>query len=88
MLLEYDIVIVSQKAIKGSAIAEFLADRPADDYEPMKLDFPDEDIMAVEEDGDPVDEWTKKVFHGSDEQYEVHIDHIFAEAFRQSCYRL
>lgn len=47
MLSEYDIVYVSQKAIKGSAVADFLADRASADFEPMKLDFPDEDLMAV-----------------------------------------
>ena len=39
MLSEYDIVYVSQKAIKGNVITEFLANKVADDYEPMKLDF-------------------------------------------------
>ena len=47
MLSEYDILYVSQKAIKGSAIAEFLAERATDDYEPIKLDFPDEDVMGI-----------------------------------------
>jgi len=47
LLSEYDIVYVSQKAIKGSAIAEFLADRAVDDYEPMKFEFPDEDLMSI-----------------------------------------
>ena len=47
MLSEYDILYVSQKATKGSAIADFLADRALDDYEPMKFEFPDEDLMAV-----------------------------------------
>ena len=31
----------------GSAIVEFLADRAIEDYEPMKFDFPDEDVMMV-----------------------------------------
>ena len=38
---------VSQKAIKGSAIADFLAERANEEYEPMSFDFPDEDLMAV-----------------------------------------
>ena len=33
--------------IKGSAIAEFLADRTEDKYEPMKFEFPDEDLMTI-----------------------------------------
>ena len=44
---EYDIQYVSQKAIKGSAIVEFLADRTEDEYEPMKFEFLDEDLMTI-----------------------------------------
>ena len=40
LLSEYDIQYVSQKAIKGSAIAKFLADRIVKEYEPMKFEFP------------------------------------------------
>ena len=38
---------MSQKAIKGSAIAEFLANRTEEEYEPMKFEFPDEDLLAI-----------------------------------------
>ena len=47
LLSEFDILYVSQKAIKGSAIADFLAERANEEYEPMSFDFPDEDLMAV-----------------------------------------
>ena len=47
LLSDYNIQYVSQKAIKGSAIVEFLADRTEDEYEPMKFEFPDEDLMAI-----------------------------------------
>ena len=47
LVSECDIVYVSQKAIKGSVIADFLADRAIEDYEPMKFDFPDEELMAI-----------------------------------------
>ena len=47
LLSEFDIVYVSQKAIKGSAIADFLAERASEEYEPMSFDFLDEDLMAV-----------------------------------------
>ena len=47
LLLEFDILYVSQKAIKVSAIAYFLTERANDEYEPMSFDFPDEDLMAV-----------------------------------------
>ena len=35
------------KAIKGSAIADFLAERASEEYEPMSFDFLDEELMAV-----------------------------------------
>ncbi|XP_017972559.1 PREDICTED: uncharacterized protein LOC108661170 [Theobroma cacao] len=47
LLSEYDIVYVSQKAIKGSAIADFLAERVEEDYEPMEFEFPNEDLMSI-----------------------------------------
>ncbi|KAG8474326.1 hypothetical protein CXB51_033841 [Gossypium anomalum] len=47
LLSEFDIVYVSQKAIKGSAIAEFLASRALEDYEPLNFDFPNEELMCV-----------------------------------------
>ena len=47
LLSEYDIQYVSQKVIKGSIIAEFLADRTEDEYEPMKFEFLDEDLMTI-----------------------------------------
>ncbi|KAK5775914.1 hypothetical protein PVK06_043870 [Gossypium arboreum] len=40
-------VYVSQKAVKGSAIADFLASRVLEDYEPLTFDFPNEDLMYV-----------------------------------------
>ena len=47
LLSEFDILYVSQKAIKRSAIADFLAERANKEYEPMSFDFPDEDLMTV-----------------------------------------
>ncbi|KAG8474852.1 hypothetical protein CXB51_031494 [Gossypium anomalum] len=47
LLSEFDIVYVSQKAIKGSVIAEFLASRALEDYEPSSFDFPNEELMYV-----------------------------------------
>ncbi|XP_012435102.1 uncharacterized protein LOC105761746 [Gossypium raimondii] len=35
------------KTIKRSAIADFLASRALEDYEPLNFDFPDEDLMYV-----------------------------------------
>ncbi|XP_052878938.1 uncharacterized protein LOC128285507 [Gossypium arboreum] len=47
LLSEFDIVYVNQKAVKGSAIADFLASRALEDYEPLSFDFPNEDLMYV-----------------------------------------
>ena len=47
LLSEFDILYVSHKAIKGSAIVDFLAERANEEYEPMSFDFPNEDLMAV-----------------------------------------
>ncbi|KAK5792886.1 hypothetical protein PVK06_034014 [Gossypium arboreum] len=47
LLSEFDIVYVSQKVIKGSAIVEFLASRALEDYKPLSFDFPNEELMYV-----------------------------------------
>jgi len=57
LLSEYDILYVTQKAIKGSALADFLAHQPVEDYQPMLPDFPDEDISVLFQ----VDEYNHKV---------------------------
>ena len=44
---EFDIVYVTQKAVKGSALADYLARQPINDYQPMHPKFPDEDIMTL-----------------------------------------
>ena len=59
--------MVSQKAIKGSAIVEFLADKTEDEYEPMKFEFPDEDLMTIfqiEDESTKQDTW-KLYFDGA-----------------------
>ncbi|KAA3460738.1 polygalacturonase-like [Gossypium australe] len=43
LLSEFDIVY----AVKGSAIADFLASRALEDYEPVNFDFLNEDLMYV-----------------------------------------
>ena len=47
LLSEFDILYVSQKAIKGSTIVDFLAERASEEYESMSFDFPNEDLMTV-----------------------------------------
>nr|XP_027090324.1 uncharacterized protein LOC113711359 [Coffea arabica] len=48
ILSEFDIVFTSQKAVKGQAIADHLAENPRDDdYQPLRTYFPDERILFV-----------------------------------------
>src|SRR4030043_832453 len=47
LLSEYDIEYRTQKAIKGSVLADHLAHQPVGDYQPIKFDFPDEEIMYL-----------------------------------------
>uniref|UniRef100_A0A2N9F1L3 Uncharacterized protein n=1 Tax=Fagus sylvatica TaxID=28930 RepID=A0A2N9F1L3_FAGSY len=46
----FDILFVARKAIKGQAIADYLADYPSEQLELMDSEFPDEDVMTVDED--------------------------------------
>ena len=68
LLSEFDILYVSQKTIKKSAIANFLANRANEEYEPMSFDFSDEDLMAVlqiEEEKSPKENGWKIYFDGA-----------------------
>ena len=47
LLSEYDIQYVTQKAIKGSILADHLAHHPLPEYQPVKFDFPDENVMVI-----------------------------------------
>ena len=47
ILTKYDIQYTTQKAIKGSVLVDHLAHQAVDDYQSMKFEFPDEDIMMV-----------------------------------------
>jgi len=51
LLSEFGIINVTQNEIKGSVLADYLAQKPLNDYQPMHLEFPDEDIMALFEEG-------------------------------------
>ncbi|XP_070039467.1 uncharacterized protein [Nicotiana tomentosiformis] len=51
LLSEFDIVYITQKAIKGQALAEHLTENPMDeDYEPLVMYFPDEEVLCARED--------------------------------------
>jgi RNase H-like domain found in reverse transcriptase len=53
ILTEFDITYTPQKAIKGQALADFLAAHPIQDDSPLKCDFPDEKTLHIEE-GNPI----------------------------------
>ena len=50
LLSKFDILFVARKAIKGQAIADYLVDYPSEQLELMDSEFPDEDVMTVNED--------------------------------------
>ncbi|XP_070040844.1 uncharacterized protein [Nicotiana tomentosiformis] len=51
LLSEFDIVYVTQKAVKGQALVDHLAENPVGgEYEPLKTYFPDKEVSFVGED--------------------------------------
>ena len=54
---EYDIVYTTRKAVKGSTIANHLADNAVEDYEPLDFDFPDENVLSVAGEEEKTDWW-------------------------------
>ncbi|XP_070050538.1 uncharacterized protein [Nicotiana tomentosiformis] len=50
LLSEFDTVYITQKSIKGQALADLLAENPVDgDYEPLTTYFPDEEVLFAGE---------------------------------------
>ncbi|XP_050916594.1 uncharacterized protein LOC127131718 [Lathyrus oleraceus] len=47
LLTEYDIQYVTQKAIKGSVMSDYLDHLPVEGYQLLRFDFPDEDITFI-----------------------------------------
>jgi len=58
LLSEFHIFYVTQKAIKGIALADYLAQQSLNDHQPMHPEFPEEDIMALFEEK-PDEDWDK-----------------------------
>lgn len=44
LLLEYNIVYVTRKVVKGSVIIDHLVDHAVEDYEPLNFDLPDKNM--------------------------------------------
>ena len=49
MLAEHDIVYIPQRAVKGQALADFLAAHPVPDDSPLITELPDEEVLLVDE---------------------------------------
>ena len=49
LLAEYDIVYMTRITVKGSVIADHLVDNAIKDYEHLNFDFPEKDVLIVEE---------------------------------------
>ncbi|XP_070057768.1 uncharacterized protein [Nicotiana tomentosiformis] len=48
LLSEFDIIYVTQKAVKGQTLADHLAENPIDgEYKPLKTYFPDNEVTFV-----------------------------------------
>ena len=47
LLSEYDIEYRTQKAIKSSVLADYLAHQPVEDHQSAEYEFPDEDVMFL-----------------------------------------
>ncbi|XP_039069214.1 UDP-D-xylose:L-fucose alpha-1,3-D-xylosyltransferase MGP4-like [Hibiscus syriacus] len=67
LLSKFDIVYMNQKDMKESAIANFLERRPLEDYELVKFEFPNEDLMSIfaAEENAPKDKDWKMNFDGA-----------------------
>jgi ribonuclease HI len=48
LLTEFDITYVTQKSIKGRAIAEHLAQCPSEEAKAINFEFPDENILVIQ----------------------------------------
>ena len=67
LLSQYDITFVTQKSMKGQAIADHLTDFPLPEYQPLQTQFPDEDILFAMED-------SKKKDPEDQEQWQLYFD--------------
>lgn len=48
LMMEFDSTYVPQKAVKGQALANFLAAHPVPDDSPLVVELPDEDVFATD----------------------------------------
>jgi len=57
LLVEYDIVYMTRKVVKGSVIIDHLEDNTIEDYEPLNFYFLYKDLLVVEKE-EELDWWT------------------------------
>jgi hypothetical protein len=57
LLVEYNIVFMTKKAMKENVIANHLVDHAVKDYRPLNFDLPDEDMLLIENDSKESDWW-------------------------------
>nr|XP_023877103.1 uncharacterized protein LOC111989541 [Quercus suber] len=62
LLSEFDIVFVIRRAIKGQAIADYLANQPLNDPKLLESLFPDENVMTLDPEPDSVEPWHWKLY--------------------------
>ena len=62
-----------KKAIKESALADYLAAQPVADYRSMRVDFPDENIFLVEEDVIDHETWIM-LFNGASMSWKMRLE--------------
>jgi len=62
LLAEYDIIYMTRKAVKGSVIVDHLVDHAMEDYESLNFNFPDEDVLVIEEEKS---DWWVMYFDGA-----------------------
>ncbi|XP_057962261.1 uncharacterized protein LOC131153824 [Malania oleifera] len=64
LLTEYNITCATRKAIKGSIIVDYLADKAVEDYQPMEFDFPNKDIDSIRQEEEDHEGW-RMLFDGT-----------------------
>ena len=58
ILAEFNLKCTSQKAVKGQGVADMLAAFPIAEYQPIKTDFPDEELLAISQVDEKSRTWT------------------------------
>ncbi|XP_070005069.1 uncharacterized protein [Nicotiana sylvestris] len=67
LVSEFDIIYVTQKAVKGHALADHLAENPVGgEYKPLKTYFPDEEVSLIGEDVDEAYDGWRIFFDGAE----------------------